>query len=71
MPKKKHSADIIKETKARIAERIRIERNEKMIDAELAYLAEHVGRELAEQEQSDVLDIVDEYTPKDESRNYT
>lgn len=70
MPKN-HSPEIVEELERRLAEKARIEENERVIDDRLEYLARVAGRELTEEEQCGVLDIVDEYTPKDENGNYT
>jgi predicted RNA-binding protein len=48
----------------------RIEGNIGIIDENFLELQAMIGRELTEEEQSDVLDIVDEYTPKDKDGNY-
>lgn len=40
------------------------------IDERLEDLVEYLGRELTEGETSAILDIVDEYTPKDSKGNY-
>jgi predicted RNA-binding protein len=48
----------------------RIEGNIGIIDEQFLELQEMIGRELTEDEQSEVLDIVDEYTPKDKDGNY-
>jgi len=40
------------------------------IDNELETLADYVGRPLKESEEEAILDIVDEFTPKDEDGNY-
>ncbi|MDR3642873.1 MAG: hypothetical protein P4L74_04575 [Candidatus Doudnabacteria bacterium] len=48
----------------------RIEGNIGIIDEQFLELEEIVGRELTEEEQSAILDIVDEYTPKDKDGNY-
>lgn len=57
-------------TVANILEGQRMEENIAYIDARLAELAEDLGRELTEAEQSVILDIVDEYTPHDEEGNF-
>lgn len=44
--------------------------NEAMIDESLAEVSDIAGRDLTEQEQSTILDIMDEYTPKDADGNY-
>jgi hypothetical protein len=41
-----------------------------IIDEHLRYLAMDVGRDLTEEEQMAILDIVDEYTPKAKDGNY-
>lgn len=46
------------------------EANIAQIDEAFEDLSAYVGRELTEKEQSSLLDIVDEYTPKDENGNY-
>lgn len=51
-------------------EEIRIERNIDKINDNFDDLAECLGRDLTEFEQSAILDIVDEYTPKDDKGNY-
>lgn len=48
----------------------RISQNEETIDENLENLSALVGRDLTEREQSAVLDIVDEYTPKGNDGNY-
>lgn len=48
----------------------RLESNIGVIDENLESLSDMVGRDLTEGEQSEVLDIVDEFTPKDRSGNY-
>ena len=47
-----------------------IEQNVEQIDENIEMLQESVGRELSEEEQSAILDIVDEYTPKNEDGKY-
>lgn len=54
----------------RLAEERRTEQNIDLIDDQLDDLQADVGRALTEKEQSDLLDIVDEYTPKDENGDY-
>lgn len=44
--------------------------NERTIDNKLEDLALTLGRDLTDKEETAVLDIVDEYTPKDENGNY-
>ena len=48
----------------------RIEYNIKIIDARFYELADTLGRPLTENEQADILDIVDEYTPKGDDGMY-
>ena len=48
----------------------RIEGNVAIIDEQFLELQNMLGRELTEDEQSEVLDIVDQYTPKDKDGNY-
>lgn len=51
-------------------ERQVLSRNEQLIDNRLDNLKADLNRDLTEQEESALLDIVDEYTPKDEDGNY-
>lgn len=51
-------------------ERQALSSNERLIDDRLEDLSALLGRDLTEKEESAVLDIVDEYTPKDEYGNY-
>jgi len=46
-------------------------RNEKIIDNNLEDLSNYLGRKLSAAEESGILEIVDEYTPKDEDGNYS
>lgn len=46
------------------------EDNVKLLDESFEDLSALVGRDLTEKEQNDVLDIVDDYTPKDDDGNY-
>lgn len=48
----------------------RIETNVAAIDDSFESLAEYVGRDLTAKEQSAILDIVDDFTPKDAQGNY-
>lgn len=48
-----------------------LEKNEEIIDNNLEDLESYVGKKLTEKEQSGILEIVDEYTPKDEDGNYS
>jgi hypothetical protein len=54
----------------RIQESERVRTNEDIIDQNLESLQDYAGHSLSEREQSAILDIVDEYTPKDEDGNY-
>lgn len=40
------------------------------IDERFEALSAHIGRLLTKEETDDILDIVDEYTPKNENGNY-
>ena len=51
-------------------EALRINDNVSEIDDRLEDLTEYLGREMTEDETSAILDIVDEYTPKDKDGNY-
>lgn len=51
-------------------EETRVKENMNKIDSELEQLEAFVGRGLTEKEQSSVLDIVDDYSPKDDQGNY-
>lgn len=51
-------------------EKERTEQNVERLDDGFEDLAAKVGRDLTEIEQSAILDIVDDYTPKDEDGNY-
>jgi hypothetical protein len=55
---------------ARVREGKRIEENEGFLDEQLESVTDAIGRDLTEKEKSDLLDIVDEYTPKDNDGNY-
>lgn len=46
-------------------------RNESVIDNNLQDLQDYVGRKLTEEEQVGILEVVDEYTPKDADGNYS
>ena len=48
-----------------------LSRNEQTIDNRLADLSYGLGRDLSEQEEAAILDIVDEFTPKDEQGRYS
>ena len=50
--------------------KLRVKDNLAIIDELLEDLEEDSGRELTEHETSAILDIVDEYTPKDDKGNY-
>jgi len=54
----------------RYEEQQRIEINLSTIDENFEELSDVLGRQVTEKEQSAVLDIVDEYTPKDSDGNY-
>lgn len=54
----------------RSEENTRTKENVKEIDERIDDLSEAIGRDLTDKEQSSLLDIVDEYTPKDEDGNY-
>lgn len=54
----------------RFEESKRTDQNVEKLDENFEDLSALVGRDLTDKEQSDVLDIVDEYTPKDEYGNY-
>jgi hypothetical protein len=49
---------------------LRVKDNVAIIDELLEDLEAEIGRKLSEDETSAVLDIVDEYTPKDNKGNY-
>jgi hypothetical protein len=51
-------------------ERLRVKDNVATIDESLEDLEAEIGRELTEDETSAILDIVDEYTPKNDEGNY-
>lgn len=48
----------------------RIENNIATIDEEFELLSDYLGRTITEKEQEAILDIVDDYTPKDQEGNY-
>lgn len=48
----------------------RVENNSEAIESGLETLSEYAGRKLSEAEQSAVLDIIDDYSPKDEDGNF-
>lgn len=54
----------------RYEEAQRTEQNVETIDNNFEDLSAFVGRDLSEKEQSAILDIVDDYTPKDRDGNY-
>jgi hypothetical protein len=58
-------ADLLRQQEA-----LRLKENVSEIDERLEDLVEYLGRELTEDETSAILDIVDEYTPKDKDGNY-
>lgn len=51
-------------------EESQVEGNLEKIDENLESLSEFIGRDLTEKEESAILDIVDEFTPKDDDGNY-
>lgn len=54
----------------RFGEEKRVKENIEQIDEQFEDLSAFVGRDLTDQEQSSVLDIIDEYTPKDKDGDY-
>lgn len=71
--------ELIEKAEARALEAVQSERqqetervrsNEELIDQNLEALQDYAGHQLSEREQSAILDIVDEYTPKDDDGNY-
>ncbi len=48
----------------------RVDSNVAAIDSNFDLLADYVGRDLTDKEQSAILDIVDDFTPKDEHGRY-
>lgn len=79
----KHEQELIERAETRAEERAiarlqenqqyetqRVSENIETIDDNLEDLSALVGRDLTEAEQSGVLDIVDEFTPKDRDGNY-
>ena len=48
----------------------RVKNNIEIIDQRFSDLGEMIGRELTEEEESAILDIVDDYTPKNKEGNY-
>ncbi len=54
----------------RLQEDERLDENLGELDNRLDRLSQSVGRDLTEKEQSSILDIIDEFTPKDEDDNY-
>jgi len=51
-------------------EKLKLKKNEAIIDMSLFNLAKHVGRKLTEDEEIEVLTIVDKITPKRKDGNY-
>lgn len=47
-----------------------LSQNERIIDDRLDSLSNYLGRSVTEREEAALLDIVDEYTPKDDEGNY-
>jgi len=71
--------ELVKHAKEEALEAVRNERHEEtervgenveMIDNHFEALGDFVGRKVTDKEQSSILDIVDEYTPKDKDGNY-
>jgi len=54
----------------RYQEQENLNSNLESIDDNLENLSDFVGRQITEKEESAILDIVDDYTPKDENGNY-
>lgn len=55
---------------SRQQEDIQIKQNLEVIDDKLETLSAYIGRDLTSKEESALLDVVDEYTPKDDDGNY-
>lgn len=53
-----------------IEEEVRVRKNVDVINEQLAGLEDILDKELSEAEELGVLDVVDEYTPKDKKGNY-
>lgn len=51
-------------------ESLRVSDNMAILDKHISDLCDSIGRLLTEKEACDILDIVDEYTPKDKDGNY-
>lgn len=51
-------------------EKLQIKKNEAIIDMSLKKLEKYVGRKLTEEEETEILEIVDKYTPKNKVGNY-
>lgn len=51
-------------------EELRVEANVQIIEDKFADLEEYLDREITEKEQDAILDIIDEFTPKDKDGNY-
>ena len=75
----KHDEEVLERAEQRAREALRSERtyetsrtneNVEVIENNLDNLSDFVGRDLTEKEQSRILDIVDDMTPKDEDGNY-
>lgn len=63
--------DALEAVKAERTEEVtRVSENLNTLDEHLEEVAAVAGRDLTDQEQSSVLDIIDEFTPKDEEGNY-
>ena len=76
---KAHDEEVLERAELRAREALRSERtyessrtneNVEVIDNNLDNLSDFVGRDLTVKEQSRILDIVDDYTPKDDDGNY-
>ena len=65
---REEAVETIRSEKSREIERVN--ENVQVIDEGFEDLSALVGRDLTEKEQSAILDIVDDYTPKDEEGNY-
>ncbi len=54
----------------RYEEAARTEENVEVLDSNFEQLSAYIGRDLTDAEQGALLDIVDDYTPKDQAGNY-
>ena len=75
----KQNQSLIEDAREQAIEAVRNERTEEAnainsnmesLDNQIESLSDFVGRKLTGKEESSILDIVDEYTPKDENGNY-